>query len=161
VLFTTIFPIGIVLSVLMYRATGPSVRINAAPLGEEYFPKVLQDLTKNGMSQTGFELKFINLTPVDDNSSAQSNANLLALATKPGVLPRKQLESATQLMTAGREDNSFVIGSDKSGWSAFVTVEDHPKLPSGDWLWAAYEAAFTAANPVREDFLGAFAVWRN
>lgn len=58
-------------------------------------------------------------------------------------------------MTTGREEDSFVVGGNKSGWSAFATVEDHPRIPSLAWLWAAYEAAFTAANLVREDFLGA------
>jgi len=150
VIFTTIFPIGIVLAVLMYEATGPNVRINAALLAEEYLPKVLLESLKQGI-----ELKFVTLSPVDNYGPFESKANILILATKAAMPQREQLESAAQLMTAGREENSFLIGSDKSGWSAFVTVEDRPKFPTGSWLWAAYEAAFTAANLVREGFLGA------
>jgi len=155
VIFTTIFPIGIVLAVLMYEATGPNVRINAALLAEEYLPKVLLESLKQGMHDRGFELKFVTLSPVDNYGPFESKANILILATKAAMPQREQLESAAQLMTAGREENSFLIGSDKSGWSAFVTVEDRPKFPTGSWLWAAYEAAFTAANLVREGFLGA------
>lgn len=107
------------------------------------------------MSYTGFELHFVNLTPANNYSSVQSTANVLILATKAALPQRSQLEVAVQLMTKGREEDGFIIGGDKSGWSAFVTIEDHPTIPRTDWLWAAYEAAFTTANLVREDFLGA------
>jgi hypothetical protein len=79
----------------------------------------------------------------------------LVLATKAASAQREKMLSAVQLMTTGREEDSFVVGGNKSGWSAFATVEDHPRIPSLAWLWAAYEAAFTAENLVREDFLGA------
>jgi hypothetical protein len=155
VLFTTIFPFGIVLSALMYQATGPNVTINAALLTDEYFPNIIAEPLKREMLHTGFDVNFISLTPGNNYSRSPDNANVLILATKAPLSQRKRLEFAAQLMTGGREDNSFVVGGDKAGWSAFVTVEDRPSIPRLGWLWAAYEAVFTATNLVREDFLGA------
>ncbi len=47
---------------------------------------------------------------------------------------------------------SVVLGGDQAGWSASVTVRDSPNL-SLQWLGAAYEAAFTTAELVREGFI--------
>ena len=97
----------------------------------------------------------IGLTPIDNNGPSQSQMSVLTLAAKATMPQREQLEAAAQLMAGRMDENIFVVGGDKSGWSGFVTVEDHPKIPGFDWLWSAYEAAFTAANLVREGFLGA------
>jgi hypothetical protein len=155
IIFTTIFPIGIVLSVLVHQMTDSSARLNVAPTGKEYFPEMLVNLTKNAMSKTGFQMSYFSITPMDNFSPTQTVPEVMPLVTKSTSSPREQTEVAAQLITGGNEDDSFIIGGKESGWSAFVTVEDHPPIPSTNWLWAAYEAAFTAANLVREGFLGA------
>jgi hypothetical protein len=135
--------------------TDSGARLNVAPTGKEYFPEVLVNLTKNAMSKTGFQMSYFSITPMDNFSPTQTIPEVLPLVTKSTSSPREQTEVAAQLITGGNEDDSFIIGGKESGWSAFVTVEDRPPIPSANWLWAAYEAAFTAANLVREGFLGA------
>jgi hypothetical protein len=55
VLFITIFPIGILMSVLAYQATGPNVLVSAALLTDEYLPNIVSEKLKREMFHTGFE----------------------------------------------------------------------------------------------------------
>jgi hypothetical protein len=150
--FTLLFPIGIIISIITQEFSKPIVRVDVALLSQDYIPRATENLLT--LHDNDYIVSILNVKPLDEApSSTPQKADLLFLMTKRGTTLHDQITSAATLLAWGDEDSEFVVGGKESGWSAVVSVLDYPDFTDMQWFSSAYQAAFSGANYIRDAFL--------
>jgi hypothetical protein len=90
IIFTTIFPVGILLSVIVHQITESSTRISLSLTEKEYIPDLLTNQVTSAMNKTGFQMSYFSITPADYFNSAPGIPELISIITKPTSTARDQ-----------------------------------------------------------------------